>query len=357
MTVQENAFNYLPPEYVKQYIYQYVGYAKERSDGRINGGCPICNEGNSWGRKARFWYDPEREGVKRTCKCYNCGGSWSSISFISTVSGLSKSDILEESKDYDIIPKELQDQYTDSIIKEYKIEDLPKNSINLLDAQQLSYYKDNDIVIKALKYLNGRKLLNAPNRPKTFYLSLTDFFHKNRIVIPYYENGKVAWYQTRKFLDNDNSPDYLSKLNSTKILYNVDEIDHDNPYIFVFEGAFKSMFIKNGTCSSGITEYNKNDKFLFTERQQEQLRKFPYHEIIWILDSPYIDKTARDKEQTILDLGYKLFKWPEALGTRFKDFDEIVVKTGKKISQEFILRNLYKNDFYSIIENKIKFHR
>lgn len=332
----------LPSEYVSQYIYQYVGYVKEKRHGILNGGCPFCHEGDSWGKKSRFYYNPDLEGERNTVYCHNCGYTSTSINFIKDVSGLSYKEIIKESEEYDVIPKDLNfQQLSDNFIKEKNDNPLPLNSINLFDKNQIKYHKDNKYVRLALKYIIDRKIHAAPNRPKALYISLDDYVHKNRLIIPYYESGKIIWYQTRRLID-DGSPKYLSKVDSDKSLFNVDNIDQNYPYIFIFEGAIDAMFVENATCVSGITE---KGEFTLTEVQERQFSAFPLHKRVWILDSPYKDKAARDKSAILFSKGELVFKWPENIGQTFKDFNEIIVNSNKtKIPQNFILRNLMNKE-------------
>lgn len=332
----------LPRDYITQYIFQYVGYPSEKSDGHINGGCPICREDSSWGKKARFYYIPENEGSKPTCFCHNCGYSSNSVGFIMEVTGMTFKEVMNESKDYDIIPKDIISQDFDNFERLLEPDEpLPKNAINLFNKKEVMYYKNNPVVIGALKYIKERRLHTAVNRPKTFYISLDDYIHKNRLIIPYYEDGKIVWYQTRQLL-GDESPKYLSKKNTDRSLYNFDSISEDIPYIFVFEGAIDAMFMKNGTCLSGITE---SKRFILTERQKQQLAMFPTHKIVWVFDSPYKDKAAREKVSMMYRRGELVFGWPKKYGTVFKDINEMVMSMGKnEIPQEFILGNILKEE-------------
>lgn len=333
--------NGLPEQYVEQYFYQYVGYPKARSDGRLNGGCPICREDSSWGKKSRFWYDPSKEGEGATMKCWNCGYSSSSIKFIAEVTGFTFKEIHQETRDYDIVPKTLKSvDFEEKHLSQLKnTSTLPENSINLFDDSQVEYYNHYSIIQTALDYIKSRNIDKAVNRPKKLFISLDDYTHKNRLIIPYYVNGKILWYQSRKLL-NDDSPKYLSKADSSRPIFNFDKIDPEIPYIFVFEGAIDSMFVKNGTCLSGISE--KGD-FTLTKLQKEQLSRYPFHEIIYVLDSSYLDETANTKTKAIVNAGYKVFHWPESVGMKFKDFNEMAMALNKyKIPESFILKNLHK---------------
>lgn len=327
----------LPSEYASQYIQQYVGYPKVKKNGIINGGCPICREGTSWGKSSRFYYNPEID----VCHCFNCGYAHKSVNFIIDMTGMTFGEIMEESKDYDIIPRDININYSDKNDKSDFDFPLPLNSIDLNDETQLEYYKDNEVVNLALDYIESRKLNISVNKPKTFFISLDDYIHKNRLIIPYYCDDRVIWYQTRKLLDDD-TPKYLSKVNSERSLYNMDKIDDDLEYIFIFEGAIDSMFVKNGTCVSGITE---SGDFMLTDLQSEQFRRFPFHKRVWMLDSPYLDKAARIKTTNLFNSGELVFQWPQYIGENFKDFNDMVLKTSKnEIPYKWILKNIMKEE-------------
>jgi hypothetical protein len=162
--------------------------------------------------------------------------------------------------------------------KVWEIPSLPKECVNISDVNQLKFYMDNWVVKKAIHYLRNRRLDRAINSPKTYYICLNDPFHKNRIVIPYYDkNGKIINYTSRTFLENDKRMKYLLKFNVNKSVFNLDKIDTDYPYVFICEGPIDSMFIKNGIAISGIS---------LTEHQEEELNAVhPFHKKIWIFDN------------------------------------------------------------------------
>lgn len=339
-----------PEEYIRQYFYQYAGYPKYKKTTNIyEGCCPFCHEGTSWGKKKRFYYLPEKD----TVLCKNCGYYENGGKFVFDISGLSWSEIYKESKEFDIIPQDLQHQFNNVTTAIVNTEILPKNPINLNNSTQLEYYKDNKTLQLALEYIKSRRLDTCIGKTD-YYLSLDDFVHKNRLILPYYNyNNDIEFYQTRKLLD-ENSPNYLSKANSEKILPNLSKISSDIPYIFVFEGYIDSLFVKNATCCSGI---QKDSSFLFTKTQKDQLREFMFHNIIWVLDSQYVDETSRDKSKHLLENDQKVFIWPEKYGKLFKDFNEMAVKLKQdEIPYDFIIKNTPKNNFEGLMKlNLIKF--
>ena len=106
--------------------------------------------------------------------------------------------------------------------------------------------------------------------------------------------------------------------------------------IYMFEGPIDSCFVKNGIGVAGI-----NDGLLsFNPKQEDQLRGFKLFDKIWCLDSQYIDKTSREKTLKLLENGEKVFIWPEKIGKKYKDFNEMCID--KKIDQipvNFIKKN------------------
>lgn len=287
----------------------------------------MCREGHSWLKKRRFYFIPEKNLVF----CHNCGYSKSPLKWIMDVTGLSLNQIKNELGDISI---DLLEEKEEPKIVTYT---LPKDCINLFDPIQLDFYKNNNIVNKALDFLNTRRLTNAINRP-VFYLSLTDKIHKNRLIIPFVDdNGKILYYQSRTILDSDkDKPRYISKINSEKTIFNFDRIDLNYDKVFIFEGPLNSCFVKNGVAIGGIQE---NSYQLFTSKQQEQINKIPFHKRIWVLDSQWIDKAAFNKTKKLLELKEKVFIWPENLGKAFKDFNDVVIHLKSDyLSPEFILK-------------------
>jgi hypothetical protein len=219
------------------------------------------------------------------------------------------------------------------------IPSLPSDSINLFDKNQIEYYKDNKIIKKALEYIEHRRLNSAVNRPDAFYLSLKDKIHKNRLVIPFKDNdGKIVYYQTRRILD-DESPSYLSKDGGDKSIFGIERISSDSDKIFIIEGPLDTCFVKNGLGLGGITKGEQ----LFTFGQQEQMDSLKFFERIWLLDSQWIDKTAREKTQKLVEAGERVFIWPEYDGKKFKDLNALCMAyESNEYPIDLIIKNSHK---------------
>lgn len=316
----------IPTQYILNKFYSYsIDPVHRKHDNTYNAGCPVCREGKSLGKKKRLFFYPE----SNTFHCFNCSKTWSAYNWVLQVCNISKdemdAEILTNDNFVDIDKKLI----SLASPKKKELPQLPYDSINLFDSSQVSFYLDNIEVKKALKYVKERKLYTAVNKPNSLFISLCDFTHKNRLCIPFYDrNKKILFYQTR-CLDNS-FPKYLGKTGYDKTIFNIDKVDVNFPYIFIFEGPIDSMFVKNGVAAAGLT---------LNKIQKEQLLQFPLHKKIWVLDNPIIDDTSKNKTLELLDKGDAVFKWNS--GT-YKDFNEMaMMEDVNEIKTDYILNSLY----------------
>lgn len=333
----------LTRDYVSRKFYEY-GYGTQyiKSSDTYHCSCPICMEGKSFGKKKRCWYIPSKDLIY----CHNCGWSSRPLKWIMTVGNLSYEDVTKEVLDgeYTIInlDKKPAEDFT-RLIKDELEESLPQNAIDLSNSLQLDYYKGNGVIAKVQRYIESRGLQNAINRPKSFYVSLKDKTHKNRLIIPFYDiNGKIIFYQSRAIGANldDFMEDikYLSKKNALKSVFNIDKVDDSQEEIFIFEGPIDACFVKNGVAVGGITPSREKS---LTDIQEEQLDFYRYgHKFIWVLDSQWLDDAAREKTEILLKNGESVFIWPENIGKKFKDFNELCIAVKKnEVPRECIINN------------------
>lgn len=313
---------HIPEAYVIQKLFSF---AKDPTFNRLtnqyNAGCPKCKEGRSFGRKKRLFFYVKTN----TFHCFNCNITWNAYKWLTDVCRLTYNEIEEDLLNQNYrVEKTLPTIFYKNNIAEY----LPKDSINLSDDIQTKYYKDNIYVQKALELIKIRKLNTAINKPKSFYISLTDNIHKNRLCIPFYDIKKnISYYQTR-CLDNT-SPKYLSKLNDRKKIYGIDNINKDIDYIYIFEGPIDSMFVQNGIAITGLN---------LTKQQEEDLSAFPFHKKIWVLDNQNIDLAAKEKTDSLISKKESVFIWPSNI--KCKDFNELsILLNQSSISHKFILKN------------------
>jgi hypothetical protein len=322
----------LPQAYISNKFHSYSTFIRETSS-YLNGSCPICHEGDSWGKKRRLFYFLHDDYLY----CHKCGRSWTPYFWIKEVSGMSFKEIKEELKDYDydFKYKLIIDKIEE---KQFELPLLPGECVNLKDDLQIKYFSNYPVVDIALNVCKQRRLFTAINSPKTYYVCLNDKFHGNRLIIPFYNSlGKVEYYISRKLLESDTKAKYLIKFGSDKPVFNIDKIDENFPYIFIFEGQIDSMFVKNGVAISGVK---------LTEKQDEELtRRFPFHQIVWILDNYRLEK---DEVQKIikdkLQNNNSVFLYENEF-SKFKDLNEYCIEREQdQIDPALILKHSYRGD-------------
>lgn len=329
----------LPLEYIVQKFYQYAGFPKYKKLSKTHEACcPICREGKSWGRKKRCYYLLDKNAI---C-CHNCGWYSSPLDWITQVSGLTKEEVYKEAQHYDILPLDVLQQENVAVPTKVYQHVLPLDSINLYDENQLHFYSKNKVVVDALKLIRDRRIDKAVNKPDTLWLSLTDKVHKNRIIIPFYdESGDIIFYQTRAIYEKDTylRPKYLGKINGERSLFNINKIDPSLDYIFIFEGPIDAFFVRNATAVAGIQE--KSSK-TFTVLQEQQLSLFRLYKKIWVLDSQWLDNASRKKTEILIDQGETVFIWPEKIGKQFKDINDLCIACGRyEIQPSLFIKNSF----------------
>jgi hypothetical protein len=324
----------LPPEMVEKYINLFGYKVSKLPNGNLNSCCPICKEGQSWGRKKRLYYFRD----KGFFFCFNCNQSWSDLNWIKTVTGKSYSELIKEASQYSYISSNNTTTFFSSnemmSAKRTQDPDLPTDTIILNSQLQRTYYANNGIVSKAMEFVVSRRLDQAINVPK-YGISLTDKIHRNRVIIPFTDlNGKISFYQSRKLLDSDPMPKYLSKRDSEKTVFGIDKVDLDFPYLFITEGPIDSCFIKNGVSLAGLK---------YTNTQIEQLSDFFAHEKIWVLDNDFrTNEDVMQQYERLIDDGENVFIWPPEFDG-VKDINEYCIREKKNsFDVDMIMEHAYR---------------
>lgn len=322
----------LPQPYVIDKIYSYSTSIRELNS-YINGCCPVCREGKSWGSKRRMFYFLNDDYFY----CHNCNRGWNTFYWVKEVTGMSFKQIKEELKDYDYDPK-FRLMVDDIEERHFEMPVLPGECVNLKDNLQTEYFSSYSVVKKAKEYCQSRRLFSAINSPKTFYCCVNDKFHGNRLIIPFYNSsGKIESYISRKLLDSDNKAKYLVKFGSKKPIFNLHKIDENYPYIFIFEGQIDAMFVKNGIAVSGV---------VLTDEQDETLTKlFPFHNRIWVLDNYRFEKEeVIDSIKEKLKKNETLFFYPNEF-SESKDLNEYCVKKGLDfVDPDLLINGCFSGD-------------
>jgi len=311
-------------------IETFYSYCKrpihKRYQNVFNSECPVCKEGKSAGRTRRLFYFPHKQYLY----CHNCVKSWRPFEWVKEVTGWTFPEIVKRNNEKEgIIQAQKVVRPALQAPQLVEIPALPENSIDLTDSAQMRFYADNKYIKLALNYCNNRRLFTAVNSCKRFYLSLEDKVHKNRLVIPFFnESGKVECYQTRALTENQ-FPKYLTKFGE-KELFGLNNIEPEIPYVFIFEGPIDSMFVKNGVAMASLAP---------TGHQVQQLSNLFGYEQIWVFDNDKNNKQTATKITKYISEGKKIFIWPKEF-LKFKDFNEICCNLElDEIPWKFIVKN------------------
>jgi len=338
----------VPEQFVVQKFYECVSHPSYNKLAKTyQGSCPFCKEGSSFGKKRRLFYIPKDEYAF----CHNCGYSKKAFGFLCDLTGLPFNMLIAEIKKgtNEIVPVKTEEPKVLVVNKS-----LPDDCINLSDKNQLVFHKDNKIVKICMELIKKRRLDTAINKPKTFYLSLTDKTHKNRLILPFYDvNGDIIFYQSRTLLPEDDrlKPRYLSKRGGDRSLYGIHNVDSSLEHVFIFEGPIDSYFIKNGLAVCGITEDGTK---IFTDLQQQQINILPTYTKIWCLDNQWKDNASLKKSFSLTETNDKMFIWPEEL-KKYKDINEYCVSNNlDQVDPKFIIDNSFSGLKAKIILTKIK---
>lgn len=308
----------------------------------FNAECPVCKEGKSTGRSRRLFYFP----LKNYLYCHNCCKSWSPFDWVKEVTSLTVPEILKRNRDKTTNSVSISGsrQVLSQPIEKTPNDDLPLECIDLTNPVQLEFYRDNNYVNSAFEYCINRRLFTAVNTCGKFYISLNDKIHKNRLIIPFFQNTKIVCYQSRA-LTNKQFPKYLTKFGEKEI-FGIDNIKSDIPYIFIFEGPIDSMFVQNGIALAAL---------IATEHQQNIINSLLGYEIIYVFDNDKNNPQTAARIEKYIKNGKTVFIWPNEF-KKFKDFNEICSNLRiDEIPWKFVSKNSYKGP-EALIKFKLSSH-
>ncbi|HPM74144.1 MAG TPA: hypothetical protein PLA71_00290 [Saccharofermentans sp.] len=317
-------FDFESKQFVQDKIRENISNIKYRGN-RWNFRCPICGDSRQSTTKARGNYYANDNSFH----CFNCGAHYSGTRIVTALFGMQEEEVKKLFYSKVFSSGDLKKKTTKPTVHKAKEAKrsfvIPNEWIELEDQHK--------------KFLEARRIFEAP------YLGSQRFFWNittKRIVIPFFENGKIIYYQERAFFKGQD-PKYRFPANTKKQIFGLDKIDPNVPYIFFMEGVFDSIFVKNGISVGGI---------FMTEDQEEELRRaYPFHELIWLPDNPGMDKTAKEQ----IDKRFKthpkmrIFVWRK---NQAKDInDEVIVKNDPLAFSKVdnIVNNLASIDKYMLM--------
>lgn len=311
--------------YIIELIYENVS-GISRKGNELNFRCPICGDGKKRrSRRGHFYLDTN------IYYCFNGGcdanGGMSALHFLSKLLSIPIDEVKKELiKRAGSIKKAMEcAQKNEETIKLEKKKQTVQSLEGLVKEHILDGIWTAELPQFVEEIIEKRKLRKAPFLPKNF----TFYFDKNekRLVIPWTEN----YYQERAITyEQEKESKYKFPPLIEKPVFGLTELDKNFPYIFLVEGVFDSIWVKNGVAVGSLT-LSKHQHELINE-------KFNNLELIYLMDNQWRDKTSLDKTKKILteEPFTKIFIWPKEL-KKFKDINETIMYSDKFI-------NLWKNE-------------
>jgi hypothetical protein len=307
----------------------------------------VCHEGKSKTKKRFYLY--EGDGIFKVF-CHNCEYSKSFTNFLKD----------KFPAKYDYLSFQYFNNTDSSTLFGGNKQTLQAQPIEVLPSQKIhdffiKYFKDyciqlNDPQLDKKKEKLRRyalKILIDRNIPQQF-IDTCFFCYKGhyqwRIIIPFI-NDKGLYYNFQA-RDIHPKPDQdrkdkkyifanfgdMIQLPDDKI-FNKYSVDASHT-VYIFEGIFKSLFIKNSVamCNANVTGCRADEiKRLFLKR-------------VWILDSPWKDKTGLEATIKLLKMGESCFIMPLE-HKDCKDMDELAKKLKvQEFSEDFIKKYTYSGE-------------
>ncbi len=306
-------------QYTLEKIYEYVPGPKDRSPNELNFRCFYCGDSKkSKFKKRAHIYRGHDNSV--SFFCWNCRRSARGYKLIADITGGTVKDVMKEilyanrgMNNQELI-KQVYKSNTTSSTTSAKVEELPKNEEINLKNSWVDLEKNED----AVKIVKQRLINKAPFLPKHWKLYFDT--ETNRIVIPWYKNNKLVYYQLRKIYGNSDRkymfPTKQEIMN--KGLYGLDNIDDSFPYIFFTEGVFDAIFVKNCIAVGGLLPTSHQKKLLEPYMFGKQLVIFP--------DNPWLDKSSKDNLIKLADKRSDILVYMWKKNCKSKDINDVVVK-------------------------------
>lgn len=301
-----------------------------RQGNHLNFHCPLCGDGKKKSSRRGYWYINTGSYYCFNGGCVANEKGLNGLQFLSLLTGKSIADIKTE-----LIKRAGTFKHALSgPISSYQVDfndilglsgtNIKKNI--LIDQNWI------DLPSEVQKEVNRRKIYKSPFIAKDWKLYYDK--KKNRLVIPWTKE----YYQERALTKKQEYEEgkYLFPPNIDKPIYGLDTIDTNFKYLFLLEGVFDAIWVKNGLAVGSLT---------LSEKQKELLKGYSDYKIVYFMDNQWKDQSSRN--QTIKIAKQKpfqdLFIWPKKLAM-FKDVNETVIHSDDFIkvwsNQKFLISNI-----------------
>ena len=305
--------------YIIDLIYENVS-GVSRQGNQLNFRCPICGDGHKRkSKRGHFYLDTN------SYYCFNGGcdaneHGMSGLVFLSKVMAIPVQDVKRELiKRAGSMKKAMEEAQTCQTSETPKKQNFIPSAEGLIKEHILDGDWTDELPSFVEEIIEKRKLKKAPFLPKDFHF----YFDKKeeRLVIPWNEN----YYQERAITyEQEKEAKYKFPSDIEKPVFGISELDKNISYVFLVEGVFDSIWVKNGVAVVSLTISNHQRKLLIDNS--------PDLELVYLMDNQWRDKTSLEKTIKILkeEPFVKVFIWPKEL-KQFKDINESIMHSDKMI--------------------------
>lgn len=299
-------------------IQERVSLGSISPTGFYNLRCPVCNDHSERGG---FKFDGDTTGYS----CWNCN---SKFKYEEGTGKLSKNakDILEAFG----ITREVLRELTSSIfLKQVDEPEISLDSVTKLKlhtpeiafpdrTRPLLSDGHDELQGPILEYLLSRKIDPLEHN---FYFSL-DPKMLRRVIIPYWRDGKVIYWQARS-IDDGVKPRYRNPdIAKDAVIYGYDQLhSYETAPLFVTEGVFDAIMVKGISILGSSLNLPKIEILKRTKRR-----------LIFVIDR---DHTGGELGKAVLENGWEL----TFVDVRAKDINDSVVKFGLPFTAYSLLKN------------------
>jgi hypothetical protein len=276
--------------------------------------CPICGDSSRNSHKKRGNYYLGTNSYY----CFNCAYSGSGFHLVAKISGRTYSDVQSE------FLCSLRDMSTTTaapIINEQPdYSSLTPVTATISEKHHIpSNWLTPEDEVKQL--IEDRQLYSAPFLQRNFKLYYDE--NQNKLVIPWMREGQFKCAQYRK-LDNSNGPKYIFEKNAPKDVMNLDIVDESLDFIFLVEGVFDAIFVRNGVAVGGLN---------VSRKQLDLIEEKSTAKVVYMPDNQHTDRASKEFSEKLIDKGKLVFIWPKSITQ--KDVNSYVTETGNTDFEDF----------------------
>lgn len=314
-----------------QMVYELVPNI-HRHGNQLNFHCPLCGDGKKKSSRRGYWYINTGSYYCFNGGCIANEKGLNGIQFLSLLTGKSaseiKTDLIKRAGRFkNVLSAAPLSTFNEQEVLNNLFGDAKERKKNNLINQDWI-----DLPTEVQKEVDRRKIYMSPFIAKDWRLYYDK--RKNRLVIPWTKE----YYQERALTKKQEYEEgkYLFPPQIDKPIYGLNTIDTNFKYLFLLEGVFDAIWVKNGLAVGSL---------ILSQKQKETLKNYSDYTIVYFMDNQFKDQSARNETIKIAKQNpfQKMFIWPKKLAM-FKDVNESVIYSNDFIklwsNQKFLTSNI-----------------